>query len=1250
MKRSKRILSLLLSIVMILGMLPMSALAANGAFSDVKTSDWFYDDVRYVCEKGLMDGTGSNTFNPKATTTRGMIVTILYRLSGEPAGSGVCPFSDVAAGKYYEKAIAWAAENRIVSGYADGTFGPDNAISREQLAAILYRYAVFCGYAVTASAEIGRFADADMVSSYALTAMKWASAEGLINGSGSKLDPQGSATRAQVAAILARFCKNIAGISTPASKPASGTGTVLPPAPNPTPDPDPNPTYTVTFDSNGGSAAASQTVVAGQTATEPEAPTKEGYYFNGWFSDTELTICYDFTAPVTGDITLYAAWEVENKDALIAEYVVKQIIIGYQQGDNANHVTRNIGLPTSLEGIEDVSIVWGSSDVAISPEGIVTRPTGADATVTLTVTATKNEKTCARNYTLTVIHTHDRDVSNIPNKSVIDIKNMNHGGDVDISYNDDKSQVISIDGQYSDIVVNNADDALDVIQSIRTIIGINDPYNELTPLVTNSDEYGAEYTFAQKYNESPVFGRRVTVSVDENGITDSLSSGVYASEKLDGINNTPTISVETAESSVINAYGDNCVISSDKTALSLYTLNECADRPVLAYEVCVSGTNSDGEYINDTVFVNAHTSVIEHTYTNIADASAKTGSGKNEFKQTVSFPVAFTWTDWYFYYMQDLERNIQMYDQKCFIDFRIGSELNWWTDNTAISAYTNMIKTYDWYKNTLRRNSVDGNGLKLKAVVHNDRMRDNAFWDGEDLTLNFCNNSIFSSATRTTAAALDVIAHEYTHGVVQFSTGGLPYENATGAINEGYADIFGCLVDGDWQMGEDWVLIRDAVNPTAHDKPDRMSSPFYIDYTTNSNDHGGVHTNSALVYHAAYLMTEYGMEETTLAKLWYKSLDMGYDGTATFQTLRRNVLKAAKKIHLPKKEIEIIKRAFDAVEIYGARGEIIVTVTDVKGNAVSGAEVAIVGRGIQLARKNNCYNCTLDEGTYSLRVSAEGYVEYNANVKVVEAETNKIDVVLVHDGVGTVNGTIVSSTSARSLAGVTLNLRSGIGMTNGEIIKSSVTDENGKYLFELNAGYYTIEMRLEGYTTSYVDVVINSGEMLTANNSLSPIMTSNSYRVVLTWGEFPYDLDSHLLGTSADGTAFHIYFGNKIARRNDGTEIGNLDVDDTTSYGPETTTFIAETEGSYYFYVYRYSSSGTLPASGATVEVYNGESLIARYTIDPTASSENRYWNVFKIENGIFRTVDLVSSNAVTSHLASNMNRSIFAEQDIAKK
>lgn len=318
MKRSKRILALLLSMVLLFGMLPMSALAADSTFSDVKTSDWFYDDVRYVCENGLMNGTGSGTFSPKATTTRGMIVTILYRLSGEPAVSGVCPFGDVAAGKYYEKAITWAAENKIVSGYADGTFGPDNAITREQLAAILYRYATFCGYAVTASAEISRFADAGTVGSYALAAMKWASAEGLINGSGSKLDPKGSATRAQVAAILARFCKNIAGASTPASKPASSTGTVLPPAPNPTPDPDPTPgqSFTVTFDGNGENVQGvppQQVVKQGEMMTVPAEPTCDGFYFAGWSTSKECNDLFNaYNEPINANISLFAYWVSED--------------------------------------------------------------------------------------------------------------------------------------------------------------------------------------------------------------------------------------------------------------------------------------------------------------------------------------------------------------------------------------------------------------------------------------------------------------------------------------------------------------------------------------------------------------------------------------------------------------------------------------------------------------------------------------------------------------------------------------------------------------------------------------------------------------------------------------------------------------------------------------------------------------------------------------------------------------------------
>lgn len=157
-----------------------------------------------------MAGTSSTTFSPDATTTRGMIVTILYRLEGTPAVSSASGFTDVADGQYYTNAVAWAAANNIVGGYGNGLFGPNDTITREQMAAILYRYAQYKGYDVTASTDLSGYSDAAQVSSYALAALQWANAEGLVNGtSDTTLTPGGSATRAQVAVILMRFCENI---------------------------------------------------------------------------------------------------------------------------------------------------------------------------------------------------------------------------------------------------------------------------------------------------------------------------------------------------------------------------------------------------------------------------------------------------------------------------------------------------------------------------------------------------------------------------------------------------------------------------------------------------------------------------------------------------------------------------------------------------------------------------------------------------------------------------------------------------------------------------------------------------------------------------------------------------------------------------------------------------------------------------------------------------------------------------------
>ena len=159
-----------------------------------------------AAQKGIMDGTGADRFSPNAPLTRAMIVTILYRMAGSPSVSGSSDFTDVAAGKWFAKAVAWAAANGIVNGYGSGLFGPNDPVTREQLAAILYRYTAYCKASTTMNGDnLASFTDLSTVSGYALESMNWAVGEKLLKGANSKLDPKANATRAQVAAIIHRY-------------------------------------------------------------------------------------------------------------------------------------------------------------------------------------------------------------------------------------------------------------------------------------------------------------------------------------------------------------------------------------------------------------------------------------------------------------------------------------------------------------------------------------------------------------------------------------------------------------------------------------------------------------------------------------------------------------------------------------------------------------------------------------------------------------------------------------------------------------------------------------------------------------------------------------------------------------------------------------------------------------------------------------------------------------------------------------
>lgn len=211
MKSKLRGVFLLTTICALLVTIPLVAFSKGAAapFSDVAETQWYYDAICYVYENGLMNGTSDSTFSPNQATSRGMVVTLLHRLEGEPR-TAASSFTDVMGGAYYEQAVAWATQSHIVDGYGNGKFGPDDPITREQLAAILFRYVAYKGGGQENFSSYEAFNDASNVSDYAVEAMKWAVGNNLITGTSAQtLEPQGTALRSQLAAILMRFCETV---------------------------------------------------------------------------------------------------------------------------------------------------------------------------------------------------------------------------------------------------------------------------------------------------------------------------------------------------------------------------------------------------------------------------------------------------------------------------------------------------------------------------------------------------------------------------------------------------------------------------------------------------------------------------------------------------------------------------------------------------------------------------------------------------------------------------------------------------------------------------------------------------------------------------------------------------------------------------------------------------------------------------------------------------------------------------------
>jgi hypothetical protein len=209
--KGKRFSALLLALVMFIGFIPTSILASERLpFDDVKVSSWFYEPVKYVYDKGIMNGMSSDKFFPNKETTRAELVTVLYRMEGEPATSGKS-FNDVDAGSFYEDAVKWASSNNIVTGYDNGNFGPKDIITREDLLTIFYRYANFKNLDTTNTSNFKNFEDGSEVSPYASSAMNWAIGKNILRTDGNNmLHPKKLSNRAEIADVIMRYFENFA--------------------------------------------------------------------------------------------------------------------------------------------------------------------------------------------------------------------------------------------------------------------------------------------------------------------------------------------------------------------------------------------------------------------------------------------------------------------------------------------------------------------------------------------------------------------------------------------------------------------------------------------------------------------------------------------------------------------------------------------------------------------------------------------------------------------------------------------------------------------------------------------------------------------------------------------------------------------------------------------------------------------------------------------------------------------------------
>lgn len=1205
MKQTKRILSLLLSLCLVLGLIPGTAFAAGGnlPFTDVNTTDWCYDAVQYVYEKGMMNGTSTTTFSPGGTTTRGMIVTILHRMEGTPAATGTV-FADVPTGQWYSDAVSWASANGIVGGYGNGRFGPGDPITREQMAAILNRYSTYKGYDAGTVGNITGFSDASQVSTYAAEPMGWAIGNGLISGVGNNtLAPKGNATRAQVATILKRFCENIVDKAHTA------------------PETPVDKTYTVTFDLNYGSNTRYdvRTVKEGETVSKPSNPSRSGYSFNGWYAEKSGGRQFDFKTGITSDLTLYAHWSSNSSSSGGG---------GNSGGGGGSYVPPIVTPPTSDDDQEP------TRDYTSPEEYFAANSTG----IRQTIRDTESTDVMTEGEAVALMNSLGFGQSTDENGSTT-------GFPVTYQY--------TLGGEYLGEITASADSSVKHPMYKTYYISGDGNLILWTVYIINGDVFATPTSFLYE----TTCDKEVLLTGD-GAVTSYYNGMFYVTVPNENVTNTQTVAKVDAATLDTYTFDTLCVLTG-ATALPVQTEvnQETAEEPETASEGLPGLAAYSGEdaVATETEEIIAVSRARERAVIVSMGDSYSSGEGIEPFihqdwswsdkvrdedfmghRSTKSWPLQLRVpnkdvTHYFVASTGAVTANIDQSEQKQEYDrwFNVSG-----TKTMPLQTYIldRIGSSVDYVTMTIGGNDVKFADIITKCVTESSYL--NGFF-GKESKLEKELNDLWNNIDNTMRDIERVYRSVHSKA-----------PNAT-IIIAGYPQLLERSGKGFFNSEWETWLINGKVsqfNDQIESLVNRCKSSMKIEF---------VDVEEAFRNHEAYADDEW---INGVILLW-KDQDFKAPNVASSYSVHPNGKGAQAYARCVNAKIRELEAQENNIKTLFGRITIADKDTDLTNNLpLPGATVTLTGTGFlglldryttETGHDGRYSIENLPSGDYRIFITCDGYIPVTEEITIGDDLQNQYDatveaIPVIFSGNGTASGKVTDALTGQGVAGLTLNIRKGINVIVGDIVATVITGSDGSYTTPtIEAGNYSVEIVDERTLSSgdirylnsvFVIKVLGDHAIPNQNGYVTSSLQANQLRIVLKWGEQPRDLDSHLVGPAVDGGGFHVYYSDENYEANS-TLMANLDLDDTDSYGPETTTIYETTPGVYTYMIHDYTNrnsnnSTALSSSGAYVEVYLGTSTVAAQTFY-VPSGGGTLWTVFSYDSN---TGTILPINTMSYH------------------